>query len=203
MLGSLKLLIIFVIGIMIGLFSTIPSWLNISTISEIALYGLVFFIGVSLSQSQGVVEVVKKYHIKLFLIPLMIVLGSFFGSILIGLCFPDISVQHSCGVAAGLGYYSLSSILITKMGYIEIGAIALLANIFREFITILTVPILVKIGGSFAPIASAGVTAMDTALAPIVKSTNKSIALISVFCGVVLSILVPILVELVYADFWK
>ena len=64
---------------------------------------------------------------------------------------------------------SLSSVLISQycepsLGAqvaAELGTIALLTNIFRELFTLTAAPLLCKYFSPFAPIASAGATAMD------------------------------------------
>ncbi len=196
--NSLKLLLIFLAGIAIGIFQLIPSSINIDKISEYLLYLLVFGIGITISRSEGILKIIKTYHLKLFLLPLMITLGSLVGSLLLGLFYSDISLKHSLGLGAGLGYYSLSSLMISQYGFKEIGAIALISNIIREIATLIFAPIIIKCFGSFAPIASAGATSMDTTLAVIIKYTDKENAIISMFNGVTLSILVPLLITLIY-----
>lgn len=196
--NSLKLLVVFIIGIFIGTLCLCPSFLNIDKVSEYLLYLLVFGIGITISRSEGILKIVKTYHLKLFLLPLMITLGSLLGALLLGLFYSDITFQHSLGLGAGLGYYSLSSLMISQYGFKEISAIALISNIVREIATLILAPLLIKVFGRFAPIASAGATSMDTTLAVIIKYTNKENAIISMFNGVTLSILVPLLITIIY-----
>lgn len=196
--NSLKLLLVFIIGIFVGILCLCPTFLNIDKISEYLLYLLVFGIGVTISRSEGILKIVKTYHLKLFLLPLSITVGSLLGSVILGLFYSDVTLQHSLGLGAGLGYYSLSSLMISQYGFKEIGAIALISNIVREIATLILAPLLVKHFGRFAPIASAGATSMDTSLAVIIKYTNKENAVISMFNGVTLSIMVPLLITLIY-----
>jgi uncharacterized membrane protein YbjE (DUF340 family) len=128
----------------------------------------------------------------------MITIGSLLGAVVLGLFYSDISLRHSLGLGAGLGYYSLSSLMISQYGFKEIGAIALISNIFREISTLILAPLITKHFGRFAPIASAGATSMDTCLAVVIKYTDKENAIISMFNGVTLSILVPLLITLIY-----
>ncbi|MCG8375720.1 MAG: lysine exporter LysO family protein, partial [Chlorobiales bacterium] len=79
----------------------------------------------------------------------------------------------------------------------ELGVIALLSNIFREIITLLAVPLLVKYFGKLAGIATGGATAMDTTLPIIVKFTGKDYGIIAIFSGITLTILVPVLVTMI------
>ncbi len=196
--NSLKLLTIFVAGIFIGFLNILPPQVNIDKISEYLLYLLVFTIGITISRSEGILKIIKTYHLKLFLLPLMITLGSLLGALLLGLFYSDITIKHSLGLGAGLGYYSLSSLMISQYGFKEIGAIALISNIIREILTLILAPLMIKVFGRFSPIASAGATSMDTTLAVIIKYTDKENAIISMFNGVTLSILVPLLITLIY-----
>ncbi|MBI9031296.1 lysine exporter LysO family protein [bacterium] len=198
MANSLKLLLIFLGGIALGLLKFIPASVDIDKISEYLLYLLVFGIGITISRSEGILKIVKTYHLKLFLLPLLIAIGSLLGALLLGFFYSDITIKHSLGLGAGLGYYSLSSLMISQYGFKEIGAIALISNIIREISTLILAPLMIKYLGRFSPIASAGATSMDTTLAVIIKYTDKENAIISMFNGVTLSIMVPLLITLIY-----
>jgi uncharacterized membrane protein YbjE (DUF340 family) len=104
-------------------------------------------------------------------------------------------------VGAGFGYYSLSGILIAEISGEELGVVALLANIFREVLTLTLAPLLVKWFGKYAVIASGGATAMDTTLPVVVRYSGKEMAVVAVFSGLVLSILVPVLVPFILTAF--
>jgi len=101
-------------------------------------------------------------------------------------------------IGSGFGYYSLSSIIISKIRNDTLGVMALLANISREIFTLLAAPLLVRYFGKLAPIASGGATSMDTTLPVIAKYSGKEYAVISVFSGVALTILVPFIIALIY-----
>ena len=100
-------------------------------------------------------------------------------------------------VGAGFGYYSLSSVFITQLHSQSLGVVALLSNIFREVATLLATPLLVSYFGKLAGIASGGATAMDTTLPVISRYSGQSYAIIAVFSGIVLTILVPFLVTFI------
>ena len=72
-----------------------------------------------------------------------------------------------------------------------------MSNIFREIITLLFAPLLAKYFGELAPIAAGGATAMDTTLPIITKFSGKEYGIISLFSGIVLSLLVPFLVTFI------
>jgi len=100
-------------------------------------------------------------------------------------------------VGAGFGYYSLSSLFITQLSGEMLGVTALLSNILREILTLLATPLLVQYFGKLAGIASGGATSMDTTLPVITRYSGKEWSIISVFSGVVLTLLVPFLVTFI------
>ncbi|MCL2727650.1 MAG: lysine exporter LysO family protein [Bacteroidales bacterium] len=67
----------------------------------------------------------------------------------------------SMAIGSGMGYYSLSSVLISHSKGAELGSISLMSNILRELITLFFAPILVRTFGKLAPISAGGVTSMD------------------------------------------
>ena len=99
-------------------------------------------------------------------------------------------------VGSGFGYYSLSSIFITEYKGAELGTIALLSNISREIITLLSAPLLVRWFGNLAPIAAGGATTMDTTLPIITQYSGQQFVIVSIFHGFVTDFSVPFLVSL-------
>ncbi|MDX9865902.1 MAG: lysine exporter LysO family protein, partial [Anaerolineaceae bacterium] len=136
----------------------------------------------------------RHVNLRMLLVPAGVVLGSLVGAGLAALLLPGLSVRDGVVVGAGLGYYSLSSILIGQVRGAELGVVALLSNILREVSTLLLTPLLVRAGGKLAPVASAGATSSDTTLPVIQRYTDSATTLIAVINGLVLTLLVPFLV---------
>lgn len=195
--GSLIILAFFIVGLIGGIYHVFPEWLLNEDLTTYALFGLMFLVGISIGSDKNAFYVLRKINIKVVLVPLTVVVGSLLGTALVSFMLSDISVKEAMAVGAGFGYYSLSSIFISQISGQELGVIALLSNIFREIITLLAVPVLVKYFGKLAGIATGGATAMDTTLPIIVKFTGKDYGIIAIFSGIILTILVPILVTLI------
>lgn len=195
--GSLIILAFFTVGLIGGIFNVFPEWLLNDNLTMYALFVLMFLVGVSIGSDKGAFYVLRKMNLKILLVPLLVVVGSLAGSAITSLLLHDINVQEAMAVGAGFGYYSLSSIFISEISGQELGVIALLSNIFREILTLLTVPFLVRYFGKLAGIATGGATAMDTTLPIIVKFTGKDYGIIAIFSGIILTILVPILVTII------
>lgn len=195
--NSLIILGFFAAGTLLGLFSMIPPYILNNDLSPYALYLLMFLVGASIGADKNAWEILKNARLKIILVPLSVVAGTLAGAAVVSLFLKDISLRESLAVGAGFGYYSLSSIFIGQISGKTLGVVALISNISREVITLLGTPLLVRYFGKLAPIASGGATAMDTTLPIITRSTGKEYAIISVFSGVVLTILVPFLVTFI------
>lgn len=187
----------FILGIVLGLYKFLPDFLIANDFSKYSLYALMFFVGIGIGADGNALNIIRKTKIKIVLVPLCIILGSLLGATITSFFIPEISMVQAMAVAAGFGYYSLSSIFITEISGETLGVIALLSNISREIITLLATPFFVKHFGKLAGIASGGATSMDTCLPIISESTGKEWSIIAVFSGVVLTIIVPFLVPFI------
>lgn len=195
--NSLIILAFFVLGVVLGIGKNLPDQLMKTDFSTIALYGLMFLVGVGIGADKKAWSVLRSMKLRIFLIPLGVVVGTFFGTTLVWLVLPGFELKEVLAVGAGFGYYSLSSLFITQLSGETLGVIALLSNLMRELFTLLATPVLVRYAGKLAGIASGGATSMDTTLPVISKYSGKEWAVISVFSGIVLTILVPFLVTFI------
>ncbi|MGQ1788164.1 lysine exporter LysO family protein [Saccharicrinis sp. GN24d3] len=195
--GSLIILAFFSVGLLGGILNYFPQWLLSEDLTTYALFVLMFLVGISIGSDTSAFYVLRKINFKIVLVPLLVVVGSLAGTALVSLMLKDINAKEAMAVGAGFGYYSLSSIFISELSGKELGVIALLSNIFREIITLLALPIMVRFFGKLSGIASGGATAMDTTLPIIVRFSGKEYGIIAIFSGMVLTILVPVLVTLI------
>lgn len=192
--GSLRILASFALGILLAVLSLSPAFLADSALAAYALYLLVFLVGVSLGADLRAFRVVRDLNVKILAVPLLIVAGSGLGALAASLFLPGLSGRDALCVGFGLGYYSLSSILIENAGHSALASTALLANILREVMTILGAPLLVRFCGGLSTVGAAGATAMDTTLPIIARFSGEYAAVIAVFSGMSLTLLVPFLV---------
>ena len=185
-----------VLGILAGYFLLNGgnlSWLD--SLTNYSLAVLLFGVGIDIGASREIFKDLKLMGWKLIVIPILIALGSLFGSVLTGLLF-GFAAGESAAVGAGFGWYSLSGVLISKLHSAELGSLAFLTNVFRELLTVMILPLVAKYFGSLAAIAPGGATTMDVTL-PLVKESGGEAVVIPAFVsGAVLSTLVPILVPL-------
>lgn len=194
--NSLLILVCFFAGLLLAWQTRLPVWLTDDRASLYALYALLFLVGVGVGGNGQTWTILRRINWKIVLVPAIVVLGTLLGAGLVAHFLPGISWQEGMAVGAGFGYYSLSSILISQMHSDRLGVVALLANIMREMLTLLLTPLLARHLGRLAPIAAGGATAMDTTLPIISRFTGSEYAIIAVFSGLVLTVLVPFLLLL-------
>ncbi len=195
--NSLYILLFFVAGVLFGYGQWIPAWLNDTDPSKYALYLLMLLVGISIGADKSSLLLIKSQGLRLLLVPLATIIGTFAGVLLVVGLTGSLSIREGLAVGAGFGYYSLSSIIITQLHSEALGVVALLSNVIREIITLLLAPIMVVTLGRLAPITSAGATSMDTTLPIITASSGKEYAIIALFHGIILTVLVPMLVTLI------
>lgn len=195
--NSLIIVGFFALGLVLAVSSWLPRAIIKNDLSAYALYVLMFLVGIGIGADKKAWAILKSARLKIILVPLTVIIGTLIGVAFISLFLKDVSLRESLAVGAGFGYYSLSSIFIGQISGQALGVVALISNISREVITLLGTPLLVRYFGKLAPIASGGATSMDTTLPIITRFTGKEYAIISVFSGVVLTILVPFLVTFI------
>ncbi|XPV76332.1 MAG: lysine exporter LysO family protein [Desulfovibrio sp.] len=197
--GSLIILSFFLLGCLLGRFDVVPMWMKDDAVTTYALYLLLFVVGMSIGFDTRCWRILREMHLKVLLVPLFVIIGTFLGAAGAWLLLPDMALRDVLGVGAGFGYYSLSSLMISNMGNPVLGSIALLSNIIRELTTLLAAPLLVRYFGSLGPVASGGATSMDTSLPVIVKFTSERYGIVAVFSGMTLTVAVPFLVTFIFS----
>ena len=165
--------------------------------SERFLWALMFLVGISVGLSKGVFARVKGYGLRVLLLPLSITAASAAAGLL---CAPltGMGPGESMAIASGMGWYSLTGILLTDLAGAEVGAIAFLGNLLRETISFLIIPWIAAHLNHYTAIAPAGATSEDTTLAVLIRCTREEIVVLAVFNGVLCSAVVPVLVRFFY-----
>ncbi|MGD0264262.1 MAG: lysine exporter LysO family protein [Candidatus Methylomirabilota bacterium] len=192
--NSLIILACLVAGILAGSLGWLPRGFLDLNPTAYALDALLFLIGIEIGADTRVWQAARTQSVGILLAPLSAILGTLLGVALFSVFVPGVGLRGSLAVGAGFGYYSLASVLIAHIGGKTLGVIALLANMAREFITLIGTPLLARYFGRLAPIASGGATSMDTTLPVITRSVGTDYAVISVVNGVVLTALAPLLI---------
>lgn len=194
--GSLIVVGFFVLGVCLGRLDLAPALLMDSRVTFAALCCLLFCVGMSIGSNDNIVSEFRSLNPRLALLPVATILGSFAGSLVAWLFLQYRGVTDCMAVGSGFAYYSISSIFITQYRGAELGTVALLANIYREILTLLIAPLLAKVFGPLAPISSGGATTMDTTLPIISLTCGQQYVVVSLFHGFVVDFSVPFLVTM-------
>jgi uncharacterized membrane protein YbjE (DUF340 family) len=160
------------------------------------LYVLLFLIGLGLAAS-GLTAREILAHPDLVLVPVGAAIGTFLGGALAGLLM-HVRLGASLSLAAGFGWYSLSGVILTRLGGPSLGAVSFLANMVREVLALVLIPLLGRAGFPQAAVGSGGATAMDVTLPLIEKSCGPRFVPVAMVSGGLLSLSVPILVPLFF-----
>ena len=156
-----------------------------------------FLVGIGIGTDPRSLEALRSMNLRILLVPLTTIVGTLLGVTAVSVLVKNISLNDILAVGSGFGYYSLSSIYITELRGETLGVVALLSNVMREIITLLMTPIFARYFGRLAPITAGGATSMDTTLPIITKYVGKDYAIVSLFNGTMLTILVPFLVTFI------
>lgn len=194
--GSLIVVGFFVLGVCLGRLDLAPALLMDSRVTFAALCCLLFCVGMSIGSNDNIVSEFRSLNPRLALLPVATILGSFAGSLVAWLFLQYRGVTDCMAVGSGFAYYSISSIFVTQYRGAELGTVALLANIYREILTLLIAPLLAKVFGPLAPISSGGATTMDTTLPIISQTCGQQYVVVSLFHGFVVDFSVPFLVTM-------
>ncbi len=194
MTGSLIILGCFLFGLILQSLALLPDWISDSSLDNWVLYALMLLVGILVCADRQSMEAIRRSGIRTLAIPVLTVMGTAAG-VLLGGALLSFDLRHALAVGFGLGYYSLSSILIGEWVGGELAVVALLSNIMRELLTLLAAPLLFRLFGPLGPVVSGGATAMDTTLPIIIRCSGQEYGPIAVFSGIVLTVLVPVLVS--------
>ncbi|AEX84832.1 hypothetical protein XO10_02000 [Marinitoga sp. 1135] len=182
-----------VLGIISGFFIDINLPSNLITV---LLMLLVFSVGVDIGSEERILSKLKS-SLKVILIQTSLTI---FGSLVFGgfvSFFTQLTFKEAMGAAAGMGWYSLSGVMISSLYSPFLGAVAFLSNVFREVLGILLIPLYARVS-QLGAIGIAGAPSMDTLLGVVSKSVDKDKILISFGHGVLLSISIPIIITLIF-----
>lgn len=204
MASSLMIISAFVLGTFAALFGLLPEWIYSSGLDMWLLYALMLQVGISIGADSKLKETLRSLSPRVLLVPLATIVGTMVMCFGVSFLISRWSVSEVMAVGSGFGYYSLSSILVSSLkeatigvqAAAELGTITLIANIFREMMTLIFAPFMVRWFSPLAPICSGGATTMDVTLPVITRYSGQKWVFVSIVHGVVVDFSVPILVPL-------
>lgn len=183
-----------IIGILVGFFIDLPINFQDTPITTILLCGILFCVGLSIGSDKQTLNSIRHLSPSLLMLPFSTVIGSLIGTLAITLIIPQLSLSQGLAIGSGLGYYSVSSIIIGDYFGPTLAAVGLFANVFREIIALVTMPIQSKMWGILPGISSGGANTSDVLLPAITSASSDEYAVPAIYNGVVTTILVPFIV---------
>ncbi len=191
----LLMVLALILGLMYGLFGLDFAFLNlISENTDMVLYILMFSVGISIGMQKGIFSKIREYHLKIFIIPIGIIIGSLLGGVICSLIL-KMPIGYGTAITSGLGWYSLAGVTLSNLVTAEIGSIAFMSNLMREMFSFVLIPFLAVHFNYYTCIAPAGATSEDTTLPLMLKYTDEETVGLSVFNGVICSMMVPFLIS--------
>ena len=135
--SSFIILCCFITGILLAYYRYVPDIFLTYDYSNYILPVMMFFVGIGIGGDiKSLYVPIKKYKLKIILIPLATIFGSIIITALISPLF-DITTKETIAIGSGFGYYSLSAIFLNKLAGYEIGMMALISNMTREITALL------------------------------------------------------------------
>lgn len=113
----------------------------------------------------------------------------------VGAWLLDLPINQGLAVVSGFGWYSLSGIILSDLGFPLLGTTAFLLDIAREVFALMLIPLLAKIN-NHCGVGYSGATAMDFTLPMLGKFHGAAIIPTAIASGFVLSMLVPVFIPL-------
>ncbi len=194
--GSIIIVSFFVVGLLLGINFDQLAELCSGNLSRCILYAMMLIVGMGIGCDKEALNALRTQNKRVILLPLGTIAGTLLGALAVYPLVSSIELKDTLAVASGLGYYSLSSIMLTEYRGAEIGTIALLSNVIREVGTILTAPLMVRYFGRLSTVSAAGAASIDTLLPIITRFSGKEFIVIAIFHGLVMEITVPVLVTI-------
>lgn len=196
---SILILVALVAGVLCGQFLFSPETADfIAGHSEWVLMVLMASVGISVGTNKDLFRRLRQMDLRVWMVPIGVMIGSLTGGAVCSL-FISLGLWESVGVSAGMGWYSLSGVMLSDFYGAEVGAIAFLSNLLREILSFLTIPLAVRWLNPYAAISLAGATSEDTTLPVLIRHTSADMVVYSVLNGVLTSTAVPILLRLIYS----
>lgn len=194
--GSLIIIGFFALGTLLGYLGVFSIDFTSYPLTKYVLFVLMFCVGLSLGVNKTLFQQMRGLNWRLALLPLMTMLGTFIGCLLLWLIFNKYSAADYLAVGSGFAYYSLTSIFVSELRGVELGTLALLANVIREVLALLFIPLVAKKISPLSAISMGGATTYDVTLPIISESVPKKFVVVSIFHGCIMDFSVPFLVTL-------
>lgn len=192
LLDSAKLCSMVIIGFFVGLFSKSTVSLPFGS-STYVLITLIFLVGIQL-RNNGISLREVLFNKRGIYTGLIMVATSLLGGVIAAILL-NMPIHRGLAISSGLGWYSLSSVVINNAWGPELGSIAFFNDLSREILSLFVIPFFMFNYRSTA-VGIAGATAMDCTLPIIQRAGGIEVVPLAISFGFVTNIAPPILLVL-------
>lgn len=189
LLDSAKLCSMVLLGFVFGFFSYGYFALPLHA-STYVLVTLIFFVGIQL-RNNGISLREVLFNQRGIYTGVIMILTSLVGGILAAYAL-KLPLTQGLAIASGLGWYSLSSVVINDAWGPIFGSIAFFNDLMREIVSLFVIPLFMFHYRSTA-VGLAGATALDCTLPIIQRSGGMEVVPLAISFGFVTNIAPPIL----------
>ena len=185
-------------GMLAGHFVLPAEWAaHCGALITLGLCLILFLVGVDMGRQGNVWRDIRQAGARVLAIPVAAAAGTLAAAAVAGLFLP-MSVKDAMAASAGFGWYSLAPMLLADYSP-SVSAVAFLSNVMREIFSIIAIPFVAKYLGYVECAALPGAAAMDTCLPVIARYSGERCAILAVFSGMCLTLLVPLIVPALMA----
>ncbi len=196
LLDSSKLCSMVLIGGILGYFTKGKLALPLDS-STYVLILLIFFVGIQL-RNNGISLREVFFNKRGIYTGLIMIASSLIGGLIASVIL-DLPIFKGLAIASGLGWYSLSSVLINDSWGAVFGSIAFFNDLSREIFSLFIIPFFMASYRSTA-VGLAGATALDCTLPIIQRAGGMEVVPLAISFGFVTNIAPPILMALFIAS---
>lgn len=175
----------FIMGMLTQTYFTLPN-----DTSTYLLIVLIFFVGIQL-RNNGISLIQAFFNKQGIYTALIMIITSLLGGIISAL-YLNLPMAQGLAIASGLGWYTLSSIILNDAWGAVFGSIAFLNDLLKEILSLFLIPLLMVRFRS-AAIGVAGATALDCTLPIIQRSGGIEVVPLAISFGFITNIMAPIL----------
>jgi len=169
--------------------NAVPNGFISDQLFTVALIALLFVFGFSFALDKEATAKIRRTGVRILAFPMLVVVGSLVGGIVAAIIL-QLNIGGTLAVSSSYGWYTLSGPMMGQLLGPQWGTLGFAANFLRELLTIVSIPLMVKLD-KYAPIASGGGTTMDTTLGVIIRYCGKDTLILAFSNGLILSLIAP------------
>ena len=113
--GSMIIVGAFAIGCVAGAMGWLPEWVQGGDVTMWILYALMLQVGITVGSDSRLKEILHTLSPRLLILPCATIVGTPVATFAISFLLSRWSTAEVLAVGSGMGYYSLSSILVTSL----------------------------------------------------------------------------------------